>query len=127
MATIEAGTRVRVREGIVGPAAATGRLGTVLLATLARDAYLVEADQPFPVATALGTGRTATATRRRAWCAADELEAVVGEPGWEPARTATRAGRPPSDVASVHRQDRHGVGPRVLETLSGRAVGREAD
>lgn len=108
---VEIGARVRV-VGRTSPA--VGRLGTVVLATVAGDGYLVETDEPFAVALGLPSGHVPPVTRRRAWCAAEELD-VAGRPAPVSSSCRVRRVDPPSDLGATRRSTRRAAGPAVLE------------
>lgn len=104
---IEIGTRVRIVGQYSG---GTGLVGTVILATVAGDGYLVETDEQYTVMIGTFGRRDPAVPRRRAWCGPDELEVVSG-PGWVRRRFPVRVGDFPRDLRAARVGERNGRDP----------------
>ena len=100
---IEIGARVHV-VGRTSPA--VGCSGTVLLVTRAGDGVLVETDEPFAAALGISAGRVPPVSRRRVWCAPEDLGVDGPAPAASPAPRVRRFD-PPSDLRAARRSTRH--------------------
>lgn len=99
---IEIGTRVRIVGQYSG---GTGLVGTVILATVAGDGYLVETDEQYTVMIGTFGRRDPAVPRHRAWCGPDELEVVAG-PGWVGRRFPVRVSDAPRDLRAARAGER---------------------
>lgn len=99
---IKIGTRVRIVGQYLG---GTGLVGTVILATVAGDGYLVETDEQYTVMIGTFGRRDPAVPRRRAWCGTDELDVVSG-PSWVGRRFPVRVSDAPRDLRAARAAER---------------------